>query len=232
MKQRALWLGCLFCGLTALVIALSVSMNARADDKKPQPPELPKVFDDLDDLFKDLPEGIDKEQLKKMLEMRKQMFQNLPNFKGGFGGQLGMRQQVEGRLGVQAVKPSDALADQLDLPKDQGLVIEEVVKDSAAAKAGLKAHDILLEVDGKPVANDPREFKKSLDNVKADAVVDMVVLRKGKKETIKGVKLPEAKVEKPALGGFGPNFPNFPNVPNGPGAHKEKVTNMLKMIEK
>src|SRR5207244_13124744 len=53
------------------------------------------------------------------------------------------------RLGIHVDKPSATLTDQLDLPKGQGLVIAQVVTDSAAAKAGLKANDILLEVDGK-----------------------------------------------------------------------------------
>ena len=52
------------------------------------------------------------------------------------------------------------------------------------------------------------EFKKNLQDVKPDAAVDVVVLRKGKKETIKGVKLPEAKAERPGFGGFGAAVPS------------------------
>jgi beta-lactamase regulating signal transducer with metallopeptidase domain len=97
------------------------------------------------------------------------------------------------RLGVHIDKPSAALADQLDLPKGQGLVIVQIVSDSAAAKAGLKANDILLEVDGKSVPSDATGLAKQLREVKADESVNIVVLRKGRKETVKGVKLPEAK---------------------------------------
>jgi len=95
-----------------------------------------------------------------------------------------------------------------------------VTPDSAAAKAGLKPHDILLELDGKPVPSSPDEFRKALDAIKADKPVDAVVMRKGKKETVKGLSLPEAKAAAPALPGFNPGGfvapPNFPNLPQAP----------------
>ena len=55
---------------------------------------------------------------------------------------------------TQLIPPSlvlVVLADQLKLDKDQGLVIVEVAADSVAAKAGLKANDVLVELNG----NDP-----------------------------------------------------------------------------
>ncbi|MFO0808094.1 MAG: M56 family metallopeptidase [Gemmataceae bacterium] len=127
---------------------------------------------------------------------------------GGFGGQGGSglggggfggggfavaRKIGSGRLGVSVDKPSAALADQLDLSKDQGLLITDVVKASAAAKAGLKANDILLQFAGKDVTSSTGEFTKLVASLKGDDKVDAVVLRKGKKERIKGIELPEAK---------------------------------------
>lgn len=98
-----------------------------------------------------------------------------------------------GRLGVRVEKPSDVLASQLELPNGQGLVCVDVPADSPAGKAGIKPNDILLEVAGKPVPNNRDEFVKGLKEVKPDSPVDIVVMRKGKKETLKGIKLPEAK---------------------------------------
>jgi beta-lactamase regulating signal transducer with metallopeptidase domain len=99
----------------------------------------------------------------------------------------------EGRLGAQVTVPSATLIEQLDLPKGQGLVLEEVGPNSPAARAGLKAHDILLEVNGKSVPSKVDEFRKQLAEIKAKTPVDAVVLRKGKKETVKGLTLPEAE---------------------------------------
>jgi membrane-associated protease RseP (regulator of RpoE activity) len=131
----------------------------------------------------------------------------------------------EGRLGVMLDRPDSTLAEQLDLPKGQGLIVTQVAADSAAAKAGIKSHDILLELNGKTVPNDTRELMKILADIKPDKPVDAVVLRKGKKETIKGLSLPEAKpgADLNPLGGFPPagrfEIPNpaVPLLPPGGG---------------
>jgi serine protease Do len=94
--------------------------------------------------------------------------------------------------------PGETLSDQLDLPAGKGLVVREVVAGSAAAKVGLKPHDILLEIDGKAVPRDVRAFIQLLREVKAGSPVDVVVLRKGKQETLKGLAL-----SRPAVPGAG-----------------------------
>ncbi len=217
-------------------------------------PDLP--LPDLDDLLKNLPPNIDadqakaireqmeqvREQMRRMMEMQRRQggpaagLPLNPAFPGGlplkpaFPGGLSQ----DGRLGAVVEKPSDTLVEQLDLPKDQGLIVDEVAPDSAAAKAGIKAHDILLELDGKPVPSSPEELRKTLDGIKADTPVDVVVMRKGKKETVKGLSLPEAKAALPGLPGFNPPLlnpvpvpllppnlpnlqPNFPNINLQPG---------------
>ncbi|HKI30508.1 MAG TPA: M56 family metallopeptidase [Gemmataceae bacterium] len=213
------------------------------DAKKEEPKkEAGGDFPDIDDLLKNVPPGVDPDQLKMIREQMKrameQMRKQFPGgqfpvgpmgaFGGGFGGFGGagggftpLGRQQEGRLGAHVEKPSDALVDQLDLPKGQGMVIEAVEPNSAAAKAGLKANDILLELNGKSVPNDPRELARLIDDVKANTPVDAVVMRKGKKETIKGLSLPEAKkVERPGFGGFqagGAGLPGFPGGAAGGG---------------
>lgn len=219
-----------------------------ADKKEAQP--LPG-FPNVEDLFQQLPPGLDEAQrklmedhLKRVRQMMQQMQQQfpggnlppLPGFPGGidgglpqlpplqlprlrarFGGMGGFnplgQQQHQPRLGARVEKPSAALVDQLDLPRGQGLVLDEVLNDSAAAKAGLKANDILLELNGKPVPSDPAEFTRLLQDVKPDTKVDAVVMRKTRKETIKGLSLPKVP-EVQQQPGF--NF-QFPNVPFGNG---------------
>lgn len=101
--------------------------------------------------------------------------------------------QDDPRLGARFDRPSDILSDQLGLPRGQGLVVEQVTPTAAAAKAGFRPNDILLELNGKPVSSDYREFLKALDEVKPGTPVEAVVLRKGQKETLKGLTLPEAR---------------------------------------
>lgn len=182
------------------------------------------------------------DDLKKLMEERdrvlrevQELLQNrgLPGGVGGLPGApgragLGIGQPLmagashaigDRRLGVGVSKPSPTLVEQLDLPKGQGLILDEVAPDSAAAKAGLKPHDILLELDGKPVSTDPAAFVRQLQTIEADKAIEAVVLRRGKRETIKGVKLPEARAgragarnEANPLGGL---FPGIPGAPVG-----------------
>ena len=130
-------------------------------------------------------------------EMR-QMMERMGRMRGAMGGTGGFF-SPHPRLGVTVSQPSEALVDQLDLPKGQGLVINQVMPDTPAAKAGLKTNDILLELNGKAVPSNQVDFVRQVQEIKADAKVDLVVLRKGKKETIKDVTLPEGK----AVGGAG-----------------------------
>lgn len=102
-----------------------------------------------------------------------------------------------GRLGVQVEPVSAVLAEQLNLPADVGVIIHKVVPDTPAAKAGLKDHDILLEFAGKPVPGDVADLTKMVRALKAGQELEAVVIRKGQKQTIKGIVLPEAKAEAP-----------------------------------
>jgi beta-lactamase regulating signal transducer with metallopeptidase domain len=179
---------------------------------------------DLDQLEKELVQQ--QEMLRKMLEGLVGQINGAAGNRGGVivGGNLNvgpdgrvrvMRNNAvpgSGRLGAQVEKPTDALAAQLDLPNGQGLVCVNVPADSVAGKAGIRPHDILFEVNGKSVPNDVLQFIENLKDVKPDQAVDIVVLRKGKKETIKSVKLPASKVVADDA------FPAFPAFPKGPFA--------------
>ena len=102
--------------------------------------------------------------------------------------------QGTGRLNAPVEPVSAALASQLDLPKGQGLVIGPIAPASAAAKAGLQVHDILLQFNGRPVSRDPAEFIKSLEGLPPKTAFDAVVLRKGKRVEVKGIILTGAPV--------------------------------------
>lgn len=204
--------------LTGLSLAAAPGDEPKQEEKKAEPKKEPAQKEtkkdkinkklpgaDFEEAFKNLPQGVDPQQLRQMqAEMQRMMQQMRQQFPGGLqgglqgnlqGGAFGNFGRTGGRLGVRITSPSATLNEQLDLPKGQGLVVEDVQAESAAAKAGLKNNDILLEMDGKPVSANPAEFVRTLKAVKADKPVDAVVLRKGKRETIKGLSLPEAKLD-------------------------------------
>ena len=158
------------------------------------------------------------EQRKNMLALLRRQNQGVfppaPPAAPMFPGFMGAR--PEPRLGARVEPPSATLTEQLDLPNGQGLVVQELLAGSAAAKAGLKRHDVLLELNGKAVPNRVEGLARMLADIKPDAAVEVVVVRKGKKETIKDVKLPEAKA---GQFGFAPG--NF-NVPQPPAAFPQQ----------
>lgn len=229
---------------------------------EPKKTDADKEIDELvEELSRGLPAGIDPtvakrmreqkrqevmqmpaEQRKNLLAMRRRLNQvqvpappappAVPMFPG-WGGQ-----RPEPRLGARVEPPSATLTDQLDLPRGRGLVVRELLPDSAAAKAGLKPHDILLELNGKAVPNRVEGLAGLLAEVKPDAAVEIVVVRKGKKETIKDVKLPEAKPVQPGFAGGGfpqGGFPQapaaFPQMP-GFGGAQSVVTTMTRMQDR
>lgn len=97
------------------------------------------------------------------------------------------------RLGVSLEKPSAVLAEQLDLKPEAGIVIVEVLRGTPAEKAGLKKNDILLQWAGKDLPADVEAFQTLIAAAKSGEKFDAVVLRKGKKETVKGIELPESR---------------------------------------
>jgi hypothetical protein len=203
-------------GLIVLGLFLMGSdARARAQDKKPgELPDLEKLLPpgaiDPDTLkqLKKLLEGQDENIRKMMDDLQKQLQNQLPNFQLPPGFNV-VNFEQENRLGADLQKPSRVLIDQLDLPEKQGVVLKSVKNQSPAAKAGLKTSDILLELNGKAVPSDVGAFVKQLNEIKKDTAVDAVVLRKGKRETIKGLKLGEVPAAAPGwqrLGGLQQNM--------------------------
>ncbi len=161
------------------------------------------------------PLGLNGGDFQKIQEQMLKQMEEVMRAAGARGGVIlgpGGIQQFPGmgggRLGARVERPSDVLVSQLDLPIGTGLVIVDVPAESTAGKIGIKPHDILLEIAGKSVSSQANEFVRSLKDVKEDAAIDIVVLRKGKKETLKGVKLPAAR-ELPDL--LLPLLPFFPD---------------------
>jgi hypothetical protein len=162
------------------------------------------TFPDIEDLMKRLPVEVDEGQLRmirQQLEQARRQFEQAMQQaarawpRERFSGWV--RGTAHERLGVGVAAPSPILAEQLDLPKGQGVVIEAVRPGSPAAKAGLKRHDVLLELAGKPVPSQPDRLARLVRDLEPEKKVEAVVLRKGKKETIKDLVLPKPP-EQPA----------------------------------
>lgn len=96
---------------------------------------------------------------------------------------------VRGFLGVGYQELTPELADFYGISDAKGVVLTEVVEDSAAEKAGLKYDDIIIEFNGQPVEK-ADAFRNRVAILKPGTTVKIVVLRDGKRRTF-NVKLGE-----------------------------------------
>lgn len=104
---------------------------------------------------------------------------------------------VRGFLGVNIQDLTAAFAPHFGLDKDtKGVLVPDVIEDSAADKAGLKQGDVIVEFDGQPV----EKVNKLLNRVavlKPGTKVKVVVLRDGKRKTLTvelGERPPEGRI--------------------------------------
>jgi serine protease Do len=87
-------------------------------------------------------------------EMRKQaeaLRGQLEKFRGQGGGDFAFAFHAGRRVGVTTTPLTDQLADYFGVGREGGVLVTSVTENSPAAKAGLKAGDIITEVDGEHV---------------------------------------------------------------------------------
>jgi serine/threonine protein kinase/Leucine-rich repeat (LRR) protein/predicted negative regulator of RcsB-dependent stress response len=88
-----------------------------------------------------------------------------------------------GLLGIQMGDISDADAKKLGLPDARGTSVSRVVAGAAAEKVGIKAGDVVREVNGAPIANSA-EMSERIRGAGANAAVVLGVWRDGSMQTI------------------------------------------------
>ena len=83
-------------------------------------------------------------------------------------------------IGVSLYELSEQLADTYDVKG--GALINEVVEDSPAEEAGLKAGDVIVKMDGKRV-DDISEIREAIQDKDEDETIGVTVLRDGSEKT-------------------------------------------------
>ncbi|MGL5757543.1 Do family serine endopeptidase [Plesiomonas sp.] len=84
-----------------------------------------------------------------------------------------------GILGIKAGEMNPDLAKAFNLDAQKGAFVSEVVPNSAAAKAGIKAGDVIVMMDGQPVASFA-EMRAKIATMGAGKTVKLGLLRDGK----------------------------------------------------
>jgi serine protease Do len=88
---------------------------------------------------------------------------------------------TRGYLGVTIQNVGEDLAKSFNLPDSKGALVSGVADDSPASKAGLKAGDFLVAVDGKKVAS-VNELRNEVATIEPGKSVKLEYYRDGKKE--------------------------------------------------
>lgn len=89
--------------------------------------------------------------------------------------------QPRGRLGVTVQSLTDDLQEYFGA-KNGGALVSSVTKDSAASKAGIKAGDVIVSINGRRVS-DSDDLLREIEDINGDATI--VVLRDKKEMTLK-----------------------------------------------
>ena len=88
-----------------------------------------------------------------------------------------------GYLGVQIQELTDGLRDYFKVKGNDGVLVSEVVEDSPAEKAKLKAGDIILSVNGDNVST-ASELQRAISRQDPDSEVALEIIRKGRSRDI------------------------------------------------
>ena len=88
-----------------------------------------------------------------------------------------------GFLGVQIQDLSDQLSDHFKVKDGNGVLVSEVVEDSPAEKAGIKAGDIITKVDGEDI-EDASDLTTTIRSYDPKTKVSVSVVRDGKKKKL------------------------------------------------
>jgi S1-C subfamily serine protease len=89
----------------------------------------------------------------------------------------------DGWLGVQLQALDSEMAKALQLPDDQGVLVDDVVGESPAEKAGLKHGDVIVAFQGDPV-REVKDLTKAVRKASPGDEVAVTVLRDGKRQDL------------------------------------------------
>jgi serine protease Do len=104
--------------------------------------------------------------------------ENPPSF-GGFAYAFGKSR----RIGVSTIPLTKQLADYFGIADGKGLLITSVTEDGPAAKAGLKAGDVIVSVDGEKV--EAAGDVSRIISQKKDGDVSVTIIRNKSQQTIR-----------------------------------------------
>jgi C-terminal processing protease CtpA/Prc len=151
-------------------------------------------------------------------------------------------------LGVETAEVTAENAKELRLPTERGVVVERVIENSPAAKAGLKEKDVITEVNAQRVEG-AAQFRRIVHEIPAGRTAQLTVWRDGRAQTLSvtlgqaeeghrvwmkaapgafAFRMPEVELpDMPAIPGFGDDFSVFPGGHPRLGIDAEDIGDQL-----
>jgi membrane-associated protease RseP (regulator of RpoE activity) len=164
--------------VTARLAARAESGEDEDDFDAPEPPEAPEAPE-----TPEAPESPDMHGMHDFHDMTPDHVERyrispeaMPNMRMFEGMNFG-----RGRLGVRVQSLTPELGEYFDVPGGKGVVIMEVLKDTPAERAGLRAGDVITHVGSRAVY-DADDLVSALGSQEGHA--SLTVLRKGNKRTV------------------------------------------------
>jgi len=123
------------------------------------------------------------------------------------------------RLGVSAEELTGQLAEYFGVKGGQGVLVKEVVEGSPAAKAGLKAGDVIVRVDQVEI-NNVNDLRRALREEREKNEVTLTFVRERREQSVKvELEAPQRPGRRRiALAPHPPMAPRAPMAPRGPMA--------------
>jgi len=125
----------------------------------------------------------------------------------GFAIPINMAKQVKDQLikygrvkrsylGIYIQEVDKDIAESFGLDKSEGILVSQVMEDSAAEEAGIQSGDIILEMNGKKVGK-LQEFRSNVAAIPPGTRVELRIFRNGKYKNITAVtrELPDSSGE-------------------------------------
>ena len=104
---------------------------------------------------------------------------------------------AQGYLGVDVRDLSDEELNQLKIKDVRGAEIIRLDHDGPACKAGVREHDVVLQMDGRSIEG-REQFRRLLHDESAGHVVALVILRDGQQQTLRATMANREEVERQA----------------------------------
>jgi serine protease Do len=86
-------------------------------------------------------------------------------------------------LGLRLITLNEQLGEYFSVPNNEGVLVEEVEKESTADKAGFKAGDIITRI-GKRTINKVEKVRRELEKYDEGEKVEFEIIRKGTKKSL------------------------------------------------